>query len=95
MQHFIKLELDNYFNILTVFKVFLCLRQCVNNQNKKTNMTLKWCIQMKKYYFSGGGPIHASVPIHAHPQFSLRFVLSHGKDVYHIIDNYQIDDIHR
>ena len=44
---------------------------------------------------SGGGPIHAHVPIHAHPQFSQRFVLFHGKDVYHIIDNYQIDDIHK
>ena len=38
---------------------------------------------------SGGGPIHA------HPQFSQRFELFHGKDVYHIIDNYQIDHVHR
>ena len=22
------------------------------------------------YMFSGGGPVHARVPIHAHPQFS-------------------------
>ena len=43
---------------------------------------------------SGGGPIHARVPIHAHPQFSQRLVLLHGKNVYHIIDNYQIDHIH-
>ena len=44
---------------------------------------------------SGGGPIHAHVPIHAHPEFSQRFELFHGKDVYHIIDNYQIDHIDR
>ena len=44
--------------------------------------------------YSGGGPIHAHVPIHAHPQFSQRFELFHGK-VYHIIGNYQIDHIHR
>ena len=37
--------------------------------------------------FSGGGPIHA------HPQFSSRFVIFHRKDVNHIIDNYQIDHI--
>ena len=43
---------------------------------------------------SGGGAIHAHVPIHAHPQFSQRYVLFHGNDVYHIIDNYQIDHIH-
>ena len=43
---------------------------------------------------SGGGPIQAHAPIHAHPQFSQRFVIFHGKDVYHIIDNYQIDHIH-
>ena len=48
----------------------------------------------KYKYSSGGGPIHARVPIHAHPQFSQRFVLFDGKDVYHIIDNYQIDNIH-
>ena len=41
-----------------------------------------------------GGPIHARVPIHAHPQFSQRFVLFHGKNVYHIIDNDQFDHIH-
>ena len=29
--------------------------------------------------FSGGGPIHAHVPIHAHPQFSLRFIVFEGK----------------
>ena len=40
---------------------------------------------------SGGGPIHVCVPIHTHSQFSQRFVLSHGKDVYHIKNNYQID----
>ena len=45
-------------------------------------------------FSSGGGPIHARVPIHAHPQFSRRFVRFHGKDVYHIIDNDQIDYIH-
>ena len=39
-------------------------------------------------YCNGGGPIHA------HPQFSQRFVLFHGKDIYHIIGNYQIDHIH-
>ena len=39
IQHFIKLELDNCFNILTIFKVSYVL-QCINNQNKKTNMTL-------------------------------------------------------
>ena len=44
--------------------------------------------------FSGGGPIHARVPIHAHPQFSQRFVLFHGKNVYRIIDNDQFDHIH-
>ena len=43
--------------------------------------------------YSGGGPIHARVPIHTHPQFSQRFVLLHGKNVYHIIGNYQIDHI--
>ena len=43
---------------------------------------------------SGGGPIHARVPIHAHPQFSQRFILFHGKDVYPIIDNDQFDHIH-
>ena len=36
---------------------------------------------------SGGGPIHARVPIHAHPQFSQGFIIFHRKDVYHIIDN--------
>ena len=44
--------------------------------------------------YSRGGPIHARVPIHAHPQFSQRFVLFHGKDVYHIIDNDHFDHIH-
>ena len=43
---------------------------------------------------SGGGPIHARVPIQAHPQFSWRFILFHREDVYHIIDNHQIDHIH-
>ena len=32
-------------------------------------------------------------PVHAHPQFSQRFIIFHRKDVYHIIDNYQIDHI--
>ena len=44
--------------------------------------------------FSGGGPIHARVPIHAHPQFSWRFIIFHRYGVYHIIDNHQIDHIH-
>ena len=35
--------------------------------------------------FSGGGPIHACVPVHAHPQFSERFTIFHRKYVYHII----------
>ena len=43
---------------------------------------------------SGGGPIHARVPIHAHPQFSFRFINFHRKDVDQNIDNYQIDHIH-
>ena len=43
---------------------------------------------------SGGGPIHVHVSIHAHPQFSQRFVLFHAKYVYHIIDNYQIYHIY-
>ena len=42
---------------------------------------------------SGGGPVHAQVPIHAHPQFSWRFMIFHREDVYHIIDNHQIDHI--
>ena len=44
--------------------------------------------------YSGGGPIHARVPIHAHPQFSLRFIIFHREDVYHIIDNHQMDHLH-
>ena len=43
---------------------------------------------------SGGGPVHACVPIHAHPQFSQRFMIFHRKAVYHNIDNYQIDHTH-
>ena len=31
-------------------------------------------------------PIYAHVPIHAHPQFSLRFIVFGGKYVYHVID---------
>ena len=37
---------------------------------------------------SGGGPIHTHVPVHAHSQFSQRFIIFHRKDVYHIIDDY-------
>ena len=44
--------------------------------------------------FSGGGPVHARVPIHAHPQFSQRFMIFHRKAVYHNIDNNQIDHTH-
>ena len=43
---------------------------------------------------SGGGPVHARVPIHAHPQFSSKFMIFHSEDVYHIIDNHQIDHTH-
>ena len=43
---------------------------------------------------SGGGPVHACVPIHAHPQFPQRFVIFHRIAVYHDIDNYQIDHTH-
>ena len=43
---------------------------------------------------SGGGSIHARVPIHAHPQFSLRFIVFDGKYICHVIDNDKIDHIH-
>ena len=42
---------------------------------------------------SGGGPIYARVPIQAHPQFSWRFIIFHREDVYHIIDNHQMDHL--
>ena len=45
-------------------------------------------------FHSGGGPVHARVPIHTHPQFFQRFVIFHRKAVYHDIDNYQIDHTH-
>ena len=66
----------------TVFLLFYynVFRRCLKSRNIKM--------------VSGGGPIHTRVPIHAHPQFSQRFVFLHGKNVYHIIDNYQIDHIH-
>ena len=60
--------------------------QCINARPSITDDTT--------ILYSGGGPIHARVPIHAHPQFSQRFVPFHGKDVYHIIDNDQFDHIH-
>ena len=44
--------------------------------------------------FSGSGLIHARVPIQAHPQFSCRFISFYTEDVYHIMDNHQIDHIH-
>ena len=43
---------------------------------------------------SGDGPIHACVPIHAHPQLSQRFIFFQRKQVYHIIENYQTDPVH-
>ena len=58
------------------------------------NHELHWGDEIHCPTSSGGGPIHARVPIHAHPQFSQRFVLFHGKNVYQIIDNDQFDHIH-
>ena len=58
------------------------------------DLKIDWRLDLSRNMRSSGGPIHASVPIHAHPQFSQRFIIFHRKDVYHIIDNYQIDHIH-
>ena len=44
--------------------------------------------------YSGCGPIHARVPIQAHPQFPWRFIIFHREGVYHIIDNHQMDHLH-
>ena len=58
------------------------------NVPKRIYITLYICAN------SGGGPIHARVPIQAHPRFSLRFIIFHGEDVYHIIDNHQMHHLH-
>ena len=60
---------------------------------KTTPYLKKECNKICDMY-SGGGPIHARVPIQAHPQFSWRFIIFHWEDVYHIIDNHLMDHLH-
>ena len=83
-------------NLMIIYDVANIFSMKNYKSSRKLGVGLNWYpgVNWSTTTSSGGGPIHARVAIHAHPQFSQRFVLLHGKNVYHIIDNYQIDHIH-